>query len=284
MIWVYRYELVSHEALNARSERRIHEGALIRAGNGVADIHPWPELGDAPLGTQLDLLARGELTRLTRRSLALAASDAEARDAGKSLFDGLTVPDSHYSYVGGSVPDGFTTVKVKMPRDLEPVRGYKLRLDYNAMHDEASFERECSSLPDGLDIDFVEDPCEYNAAVWRRLRQRLGCRLALDRQIAIDGVDVLIVKPAIQEIPAAHGREMVITSYMDHPVGQLGAAWVAARHRTQVGLCGLMTHLVYEPNEFSEQLSRDGARLVPPSGTGIGFDDLLERLPWKRLS
>jgi O-succinylbenzoate synthase len=48
--------------------------------------------------------------------------------------------------------------------------------------------------------------------------------------------------------------------------------------------CGLFTHVLYEPNEFIEAIRCDGARLLPPSGTGIGFDGLLERLPWKRLS
>jgi len=34
---------------------------------------------------------------------------------------------------------------------------------------------------------------------------------------------------------------------------------------------------------FIERIEADGARLLPPRGTGIGFDDLLERLPWKSL-
>ena len=50
----------------ALSERR--RGALIRVGSGFADFHPWPELGDEPLETQLAKLARGETTPLTRRA------------------------------------------------------------------------------------------------------------------------------------------------------------------------------------------------------------------------
>jgi len=73
-----------------------------------------------------------------------------------------------------------------------------------------------------------------------------------------------------------------VTSYMDHPVGQLFAAYVAAKHATS-SRCGLVTHVLYEKNAFIEQLGIDGMRLVPPAGRGIGFDDLLERLPWKKL-
>ena len=44
-----------------------------------------------------------------------------------------------------------------------------------------------------------------------------------------------------------------------------------------------MTHLLFERNDFSERLQVDGARLVTPQGTGIGFDDLLQRVSWKKL-
>jgi len=94
-------------------------------------------------------------------------------------------------------------------------------------------------------------------------------------------VDVLVVKPAIQDIPQTN-KEVVITSYMDHPVGQFGAAYFAAKfpsHR-----CGLFTHVLYERNEFIEAIRSDGARLLPPQGTGVGFDELLEKLPWKKLA
>ncbi|MGZ8789795.1 MAG: hypothetical protein ACXW4P_16385 [Thermoanaerobaculia bacterium] len=73
-----------------------------------------------------------------------------------------------------------------------------------------------------------------------------------------------------------------MTSYMDHAVGQFFAAYVAATHDVNPR-CGLMTHVLYEPDAFFERIERDGARLLPPRGTGIGFDDLLERLPWKSI-
>ena len=68
----------------------------------------------------------------------------------------------------------------------------------------------------------------------------------------------------------------------DHPVGQFGAAYVAATHHVNAR-CGLFTHVLYEPDAFFERVERDGARLLPPRGTGLGFDDLLERLPWTSI-
>ena len=103
-------------------------------------------------------------------------------------------------------------------------------------------------------VDFIEDPCPYDPHVWRALRKETGLPLALDREVATEGVDVLIVKPAIRS-PDRRSSVLstVVTSYMDHPVGQLHAAVVAARTATNPR-CGLVTHLLYEPDAFSERL------------------------------
>jgi O-succinylbenzoate synthase len=277
VIWIWRYELTPRRALSALAGARPRHGALIRTESGCADIHPWPELGDVTLDEQLAGLARGETTALTAASLRLAALDGAARERGVSLFEGVTIPESHWP--GDDPPPAFDTAKVKgITRLPDRVR---LRIDFNATLTLDEFTIIAKSLPRER-IDFIEDPCAYDAAIWRALREETGLRLALDRQVADDGVDVLVMKPAIQEVPRT-SKEIVVTSYMDHPVGQLGAAFIAAKHATS-SRCGLVTHVLYEPNEFIDRLGIDGMRLVPPPGTGVGFDDLLERLPWSRLS
>lgn len=269
----WRYELVPKRRLSPIAGRR--EGALIRAGDGFADIHPWPELGDRPLDEQLALLARGETTALTSRSLHFAALDASARADSRSLFDGLTIPPSHWP--GDDPPASFDIAKLKsLERLPERVR---LRIDFNARLTADEFL--ALSLPRER-IDFIEDPCPYDTATWRMLRERTGLRLALDREVAEDGVDVLVVKPAIQEMPET-SREVVVTSYMDHAIGQMFAAHFAAS-RGVTNVCGLFTHVLYEPDPFFERIRADGPRLVAPGGTGIGFDKLLAALPWKKLA
>jgi o-succinylbenzoate synthase len=266
---VHRYEL-------RRREGGARRGALLRVdGGGYADVHPWPELGDAPLEEQLALLARGETTQLTRASLHWAAVDADARRRGVSLFEGLTIPESHWP--GADPPGGFDTVKTK---GVQPVpECVRIRIDFNARLTAEEFLQVAETLPKER-IDFVEDPCPYDAAVWRELRERTGLRLALDRFAG--EADVLVHKPALgADFPSFDG-EIVVTSYMDHPVGQFFAAYVAASHDVATR-CGLMTHVLYEPDAFLERVWRDGARLLPPGGTGIGFDDLLERLPWTSI-
>jgi O-succinylbenzoate synthase len=301
----WKYELTPKRRLSAIAADGPRRGALLRIGGGFADIHPWPELGDAPLDEQLAILARGETTSLTRASLRFAAIDAAARVEGRSLFDGLIIPPSHWP--GADPPGGFDTVKLKsVERIPEHVR---VRIDFNATLTAEEFVQIAANLPRER-IDFIEDPCPYDAAVWTELRARTGLRLALDRGGAagqrqeclchtpdseeelkmwhrhsclcpVEGADVLVIKPAIEEIPLT-GSELIVTSYMDHPIGQLCAAYAAATAGITT-TCGLITHVLYEPDPFIERMRIDGIRLVAPGGTGWGFDDLLERLPWRSL-
>ena len=96
------------------------------------------------------------------------------------------------------------------------------------------------------------------------------------------GEEGLLAEAALQ-----HQQRVVVTSYMEHPVGQAFAAWEAARLGLQfpglVGLCGLQTHHLFEPDEFSEMLGPWSPSFQVPAGYGLGFDDLLEALPWTRL-
>jgi len=279
VIWVSEYTLVPRAPLSALAGAEPRRGALIRIGSGFADVHPWPELGDEPLPRQLAMLARGLTTPLTARSLALAKVDADAREAGRSLFEGVIIPQSHWP--GSDPPPAFSIAKVKTGAAL-PDR-VRLRIDYNAMLTAEEFLEVAAALPRDR-IDFIEDPCPYDGPTWSMLRERTGLRLALDRAFATEGVDVVVVKPAIQDIDMfiEWGSSFIVTSYMDHPVGQLGAAYVAATH--EVGVCGLLTHVLFQPNAFSERLRIAGTRLLPPDGSGLGFDDLLESLPWKKLA
>ncbi len=286
MVDYWKYELKPKRRLSAIAAEGPRRGALIRIDGGYADIHPWPELGDATLDEQLAMLARGETTTLTRASLKFAAIDAAARRDGRSLFDGLIIPPSHWP--GPDPPGGFDTVKLKsIDRIPDHVR---LRIDFNATLTPDEFVQIAATLPRER-VDFIEDPCPYDEAMWTELRSRTGLRLALDRGGATEhrqkclcpaeGADVLVIKPAIEEIPRIDS-ELVVTSYMDHPIGQLCAAYAAATAGITT-TCGLVTQVLYEPDPFIDRMQIDGARLVPPGGNGWGFDDLLERMSWRTL-
>lgn len=300
--------------LNAASRRREFEGALIRIGDGFGCIHPWPELGDPPLDRCLADLAGPRRRSLVRRAIRCAEYDRTAREFGHSLFEDLEVPLSHATL---TAPDpvafaeaceaGFRVMKLKCGRDLaaearflvervEDQPGIQWRLDFNESLDPAVAAEHLMGLPERVRhaIDFVEDPCPYSDSAWTELARTTRLALAVDREAAplSAAARVMVIKPALDEpfllaeAAIAHAQRVVVTSAMDHPLGQAFAAWEAARLALQfpglVGLCGLQTQHVYETNAFTEVLGPWVPEFRVPEGDGLGFTDLLEALPWTR--
>ena len=66
------------------------------------------------------------------------------------------------------------------------------------------------------------------------------------------------------------------------------AAYEAAQARAELGqlvdLCGLCTQHLFTGDPFLERVTSPGGRLVHDrTGGGLGFGDLIEKLPWRRL-
>jgi O-succinylbenzoate synthase len=98
---------------------------------------------------------------------------------------------------------------------------------------------------------------------------------------------VLVCKPARDDAGAMlerarrTGRQVIVTSNMDHAFGVAWAAYWAARFEAEGclrGPAGLATTLLFEPEAFADRLAPVGCRLSAPCGTGLGFDDLLAGL------
>lgn len=175
-----------------------------------------------------------------------------------------------------------------------------LRLDPNARFTPES----CRQFLDRLtpetraQIEFIEDPTPFAPSFWRTLYKDYGIPLAADFEVPPyqekePSYQVRILKPvrdSLAPLPHTnHVEKIVITSALDHPMGQmqsLFAMGILSRSLSQTvsPVCGIASHLVYEENPFSAQLRMDGSRLIPPLGTGWGFDDLLEALPWTDLN
>ena len=76
---------------------------------------------------------------------------------------------------------------------------------------------------------------------------------------------------------------------MDHPLGQMFAAYEAAemqkRFPNLVIEGGLVTHHLFDDSDpFVSALGPLIPQLQPVAGTGLGFDDLLNDLPWIPLT
>lgn len=300
--WIWNYELRTLGALNSKTSRRAYPGALIRNEAGFGCLHSWPELGDPTLEDCLVDLANGQESALVRRTLDCLRVDGRAREENRSLFEGLHVPSSHATLplldelvLSEAVKRGFTYVKVKGGKgggmDLRRIRlmmpmypELKWRIDFNENGEVGELLEELSywSEAEKAAIDFLEDPVPYFSGGWERLAKESGLTMALDRNLekASSDVEVQVIKPAVQEMKS--GPRVIVTSYMDHPVGQAFAAWEAARIGVKE-ICGLQTHGLFEANEFIEALGNLSPEFNMPEGTGLGFDDLLEALPWTKL-
>jgi|GEM_PF-48260 len=179
----------------------------------------------------------------------------------------------------------------------------KLRLDFNAAFDFKSLQNWLQSAQSFLtQIDFLEDPLPWNPEHWQVIRNHWNVRLASDREgMDISSarlsnefsnrVDVIVIKPAVNggvEAGSQKNLSRVVTSYLDHPVGQMCAAYDAAqlgllKSPDSLEICGLLSHRAYEKNLFSEQLQTSGPLLLPTPGTGWGWDEQLAQLAWEPL-
>ena len=303
------------------------EGALLKVLQengqyGYCDCHPWPELGDAPLQEQLNLLAVGKLTSLTRQSMVFAQIDAQARLDNRNLFAGMKTPQNHYHITSGShltdelmerlANEGMCLIKVKVGNHFQEDCGMlhrtdtklracnlKLRLDFNCKLQQKQFEELLHECSGQLDIvDFFEDPFPYDHDAWQAIRKRYSVQLACDRDslMAISfphSCDYLVVKPAIQDVAPflteeVRDRRLVLTSYLDHPIGQLSglhaAATILKKYPERLSECGFLSHYAYNATPFSQKFNLEGSQLIPSTeGTGFGYDKLLKELKWTAL-
>ena len=310
----------------ARAARGPRRGALIKVefdqgDTGYADLHPWEEFGHPPLETHLTSLTSERPTHVASLALRHARTDAAARRAGLSLFEGLPEVRSHALFTNWTTApratfeqcagEGYTAAKLKIGRDpkgeakaLNQLADLRLRwrLDANASlttGDEPIEVFHTTFLPSiRRNIEFLEDPFPYDASAWLAFTERENVPLAIDWELPSSpppwpGAQILVIKPSSQDafslaLAAAHaGMELVVTHSMDHPLGQSVALWTAMRLRQRHGELlrdgGLQAVGIYAPNKFSEQIQTCGPQTIPPPGTGFGFDGLLAKLPWTLL-
>lgn len=311
-LWYFPYELYPHRDVNRLSSGRLssgrREGFLVRVQTatieaGYADCHPLVEFGDGNRETLLKRLKEKKLTPLLKRALHLAKVDGKAREEKKSLFNPDIKVRSHYtctdakdltaSVLENLYAQGFRTIKVKVGRDIERETlvinrlhmGTQLRwrFDLNAGDGKTFLKRLDPEIFTRL--DFIEDPMPYNKKKWEELSARFGVAFAFDHPIGAGRAvypGIRVLKPARE---AVMPRQVdVLTSSMDHALGQSFAFWCAQtavkKFRVQKWDYGLQTDHLFQSNPFFDEIRPKGAYFSPSIGYGIGFNDLLERCEW----
>lgn len=307
-IWGAPYELTFRPPVN-----KSRFGSLLRfefegIGFGYADLFPWPEFRDEPLNIQIANLREGRLSPLLERSVEFARQDAIARKLKKSLFEGVTIPRSHFLFMNPEITHrdleevrahGYRTLKIKLENGVEGLNkisedfNFKIRLDFNNKLTENQFVNflEKMTATTKKRIDFIEDPTPFENNSWRRMQN--GLALALDCGSDKDfsaytelGFKYLVLKPArqnVHEVELPKHVSPVFMGYLDHPIGQSFAALEAARWDGDKLDTGLTYHSCYKENNYSERLRVKDATLIPEKTIGIGFGDLLEKESWEFL-
>ena len=296
------YQLAfSNDYLGSIAHSSTREGALLRIKfidyphYGYACIHPWQELGDSSLESQLSSLKSFNTqkdTALISQALHCAYSDAQARSKKQALR--ISPHLENHALCELSNPNltsilrekqkiGFEYIKIKVGNNWEKEKSLwqnysqqfpelKWRLDFNERLDRKTFEETLAWL-DKSDmtkhVDFFEDPLCPQLNKQFLISYQGPIKLAIDRKL-----DLLphfnphyfngIAKPAIDNPELINSLlqsqfSLCFTSYLDHPLGQTWAAHQASywqeKYPTQILPSGLLSHTSYQPNSFSSQLS-----------------------------
>lgn len=294
-IYGWHYKLSAAKSLNQKSQRNCVEGFLILHNGGYACVQAWEEFGHAPLQAQWDALASGHHTPLTRAALLCAQHDSLAREQEKSWWQQVNVPPSHTTLLdstdcAAAYLAGFRIMKIKARIDdeilLETMRKFsdvKFRLDFNEVPSKNDFLTWAEKIPAEIkqQIDFCEDPFPYDEDAWHQTEKMCGLKFAVDRAETNSDKFLKIWKPAWQtEKPTG---QIIVTSAMDHPIGQAWAAYQAGLHHITAP-CGIRTDHLFSINDFSQEMGIMQPAWKNIQGTGMGWNDLLENIPWKKIS
>jgi O-succinylbenzoate synthase len=298
-ISIHRYELSPRVAPNRLSQAQARQGALIKVEfaqrTGYADLFSWPELGDPTLQESLESLKHHPL-RQAAASLSWAFYEARAKERGVSLLSDVKVSSHKTMTELSAIEDCYTHAKIKIS-SLETFqaacefmhnKSQIFRLDFNGLL--KSLEEAEKFKVQGK-LDFIEDPFTPMLMKNAAALKKIGAPVALDREETPEKIslcDVWVVKPVyfspefLFEQMRLIKKRIVVTSNMDHPLGQLIALHVAQKRPEEVH--GLLTQNMYQTHAHSHWVTQTGTLLAPSfQGLGWGLDSQLEPLAWEKL-
>lgn len=300
-ISIHRYTLTPLSTPNRLSQKTPRQGALLKVEfnnlpeAGFADLFPWPELGDEALEEQIKSLKECPY-RQAAASLSWAHYEARAKSRGIALLSDVSVHNHKTMTELTEIEPFYTHAKIKISslisfqEAMTFIKDKKqtFRLDFNGLL--TSFD-EAEKYKTETTFDFIEDP--FSAALMqdKKAPHVFKSPLALDRDenpLKKKVCDVWVIKPVyyapdyLFEEMAKFKKRIVITSNMDHPLGQIIAMHVAQKYPQETH--GLLTQDLYSPHAQSDWVKQTQSILTPSfKGFGWGLDPQLSALSWEKL-
>ncbi len=307
-IYFFKYQLKKKFLLNAKDNSQVENGALIKVEDnsghwGVADLKPWPLLGDLYLDEELS--TKGPLFR---RSLKLAEDDMIARRNKKSLLkdqvmnNNILITDFSKCKLDKMVG---STIKIKASKNLEQLENFliraatlnlKIRIDFNSVLEAAEFESFIYRLPTAVlkKIEYIEDPTAEIQPDWSQWNRKVPLAVDFCTRNYRENKNAwtfLIIKPSRQNsdaliIDCMEGeKQFTLTSSMDHPVGIAHGLRFAQEFPE---MCvGFSTLQLYESTEFHNYFvqHKDTINFSAEAlaDYGIGMTKALQKLNWTAL-
>lgn len=284
----------SNYKLIRKNDQHVQLGSLIKLidndGNwGVADICPWPHLGDLKLDDQI--YKKGPLYQ---RAYFLANKDLLARKNHQKLVDDTAIENNFLVTDYKNLVLENETLKIKANDQIDLLLAYLnktnqsvIRLDFNSKLTPDQFSKLVLLLP--KNIEYIEDPTTWNSVLWKTWNQQIP--LAFDFVDAdpfsnLDSWTYLIIKPSRQDAEQLinkclqHKKSFTLTSAMDHPVGFAHGLHYAQKYAQNIS--GFSTLDLYEDNEFNSyfQSEKNKVSMKNNSDFGIGMTAALEKLTW----
>lgn len=312
----HHYQLTPKIAPNRLSTVSKRSGALVKvkfkgfSRNGFADLFPWPELGDEPLDLQVKSLIQGTPLRLAAASLTWAFYEAKAASLGKKLTQEVSYP-CHKTLLDRNqqIEPCFQIAKLKISAEtlqewetIEALRErypkLKWRFDFNGLFKTKSEARTFyNKISNAMleAIDFLEDPyCPELMEDPEALKIFEDLAVAVDRHptpkaLAVN--EIWVIKPVyfspeylFTELRNFRGK-VVITSNMDHALGQLTALHAAREISKILGARllpgGLLTQDNFETYPQMNWVQHKQNQLVSTKNDpGWGPADELSKLLW----
>ncbi|MGH1469183.1 MAG: hypothetical protein ACRBBP_09930 [Bdellovibrionales bacterium] len=284
-IWYSQYKLIPKNI--SKNIKYSNEGVLLKFENEKYSLyHPIESLGDPSLKDFVKSLSEQTplLDKIKKASVGLKDFEALMDKQVKCYYSAPNLSDL-IENKDKIINEGFESVKFKvssvgeLEEMVEDLKNLPLTyvFDFNGRGEKKDFIECSEKVKDFLKekVLYVEDPLKEFVSL-------PYMRVASDFEDYGGEQDFTILKPTAfaHEQQSCSSRKSVVTSYLDHPLGQIMSTKWALDNGVE-NSCGLLSHTYYQANPYSEKILSKGPFLELKSAQGLF--ELLEQELWQQV-